>query len=122
MAKRSRRGRDFWAELVGEFEEAGATEEHRAFAERHGVECDSFRRWLYRLRAEAAGRPWKRRRTTAAARTPWPLVEIQGRALGPVEGGFELQLPGGTCVRVPSSFDEDGLRRLLVVLGEARSS
>ena len=54
-----RRGREFWAKLVNQFERGGAAELHQAFADRHGVECDTFRRWLYLLRAERRGRRWR---------------------------------------------------------------
>jgi hypothetical protein len=51
MAKR-RRGREFWARLISEFESNGGRESHAAFAERHGVLLLTFRTWLYRLRSE----------------------------------------------------------------------
>jgi hypothetical protein len=47
MEKHIRRGREFWARLVGEFEAAGGIERHKAFAVRHGVRCYSSQRWLY---------------------------------------------------------------------------
>jgi hypothetical protein len=51
MAKR-RRGREFWAQLISEFESNGGRESHAAFAARHGVLLLTFRTWLYRLRSE----------------------------------------------------------------------
>lgn len=47
-----RRGREFWQGLIAEFEGEGEREEHAEFAARHGVLVDTFRTWLYRLRAE----------------------------------------------------------------------
>jgi hypothetical protein len=123
MAKRRRRGREFWTRLIGEFEAGGGREEHQSFADRQGVRCDLFRRWLYKLRSEAQGRRRHRRPGGSAVVTPtWPLVEIQGRRFGLGEGGFEVELLGGVRLHVPPSFDQDALRRLLAILGEARSA
>src|SRR3954463_14823319 len=105
MAKRRRRGREFWARLINEFEAGGGKEEHRTFADRHGVRCESFRGWLYRLRAETRGRRRPSGRAVAVT-APWPLVEIQGPKPGSGEGGFELELVGGVRVHVPRWFDE----------------
>ncbi|WP_437289330.1 hypothetical protein [Sorangium sp. So ce406] len=41
------------------------------------------------------------------------LIEIQST---PADARFELELGQGRCLRVPASFDADGLRRLLDVL------
>lgn len=52
-----RRGRDFWEPVIAEFE--AAPEQHEAFALARGLNVDTFRRWLYRLRREqtkSAGR------------------------------------------------------------------
>jgi hypothetical protein len=49
-----RRGRDFWAPVVAEFE--AAPEQHEAFALARGLNVDTFRRWLYRLRREQTKR------------------------------------------------------------------
>lgn len=119
MPKFVRRGREFWAQVIGEFEGEGAVEPHQEFVDRHGVECDSFRRWLYRFRAERQGRAWRgrhRRRTQKVAAVPWPLVEVQS---GPVaDGRFEVDLPRGRRLRVPASFEAEALRHLLAILDE----
>jgi hypothetical protein len=120
MPKQVRHGREFWVQLVEEFERGGAAQGHEEFAERHKVRCDSFRRWLYRLRAERKGRQWRGSRGAGTRKTRasvgWPLVEVQGVAVG--DGRFELELAGGRRLLVPTSFDEEALRRLLAVLSE----
>jgi hypothetical protein len=74
MAKRRRRGREFWTPLINEFEAGGGSEEYRGFADRHGVRCGSFRGWLYKLRSETQGRRRPRPSGRAAAVTaPWLL-------------------------------------------------
>jgi hypothetical protein len=45
-----RKGREYWQGLVSEFEAAPCR--HGEFAARHGVRVDTFRQWLYRVRAQ----------------------------------------------------------------------
>jgi hypothetical protein len=49
----------------------------------------------------------------------WPLVEVQGLAVG--SGRFEVELPGGRRLLVPAAFDAETLRRLLAILAETSS-
>lgn len=122
MPKQTRRGRKFWVKLVKEFEQGGAAEGHQEFADRQKVQCDSFRRWLYRLRAEKRGRPWRssgRGRRSKLAGAGWPLVEVQGVPVS--SSRFEVELSGGRRVLVPASFEVEALRRLLAVLAETVS-
>ncbi len=119
MPKFVRRGREFWSGLVEEFDREGAAEGHEEFATRHGVRCDTFRRWLYLLRAEKSGRVWQRRRRKAprqVARNPWPLVEVE--AAPAADTRFEIDLAQGRRLRVPVAFDGDALRRLLAIFDE----
>ena len=106
--------------MVKEFEQDGAAEGHQEFADRQKVRCEAFRRWLYRLRAERKGRPWRSSRGGRTGKTPasagWPLVEVQGLPVD--DGRFEIELPGGCRLLVPASFDEETLRRLLAALSE----
>jgi hypothetical protein len=123
MQKHVRRGREFWSRLVDEFEGADVVERHKAFADRHGVRCCSFQRWLYRLRHEGLSAGHKARRADKRARTasalPWPLVEVQSGRV--TDGRFEIESPGGWRVRVPPSFEAEGLRRLLAIFDEERA-
>jgi len=123
MEKHIRRGRDFWAKVVAEFEGGGAVERHKAFADRHGVRCDSFQRWLYRVRREQRSPPRNAARVDKRARTaralPWPLVEVQSGRV--TDGRFEIESPGGWRVRVPPSFEAEGLRRLLEIFDKERA-
>jgi hypothetical protein len=119
MPKFVRRGGEFWAKLVAEFQRAGGTEPHAEFAGRHGVRVGSFQRWLYRLRAEEQGRRRGRKRRIEGrqvARVPWPLVEVKTARATDVR--FEIELSGGRRLRVPESFDDGVLRRLLAIFDE----
>jgi transposase-like protein len=106
MSKRRHRGRDEQRRLIQEWEESG--ESVAAFAARIGVASNT----LYR---------WRAPKTTALPTLPEStlarIVEVQAAAM-PADTRFEIEF-GGRRVRVPASFDETGLRRLLRVLETA---
>ncbi len=114
---RKRRGREFWTELVDEYEAAGAGERHQEFADRHDVECDTFRRWLYLFRAERRGRPWQPGKGSAQAPAiALPLVEVQ--PVSAADARFEVELADGVRIHVPMMFEAESLRRLLAALAD----
>ncbi len=114
---RTRRGRKFWSKLVDAFEAAGAVERHQEFADRHGVECNTFRRWLYLFRAERRGRRWQPGKGSAPAPAiALPLVEVQPVSVA--DARLEVELPGGVRIHVPTTFEAEALRRLLAVLAD----
>lgn len=118
-----RRGRKFWAKLVEEFELGGAAELHQEFADRNGVACDTFRRWLYLLRAEKRGRRWGTSRGARRKPTPPMALSLIEVGSGPMaDGRFEIDLPRGRRLRVPASFEADVLRRLLAIFDETPAS
>jgi transposase-like protein len=106
MSKRRHRGRDEQRRLIQEWEESG--ESAAAFAERIGVASNT----LYRWRAASTSAPLKVPESTLAR-----IVEVRAAAM-PADTRFEIEF-GGRRVRVPASFDETGLRRLLRVLEAA---
>lgn len=67
---------------------------------------------------------WRRRLGKAE---PTTFQEIVVRPSSPMSGGkrdataFEVALPSGDVVRVPASFDEEALARLLDVLARVRA-
>ena len=121
MAKRIRHARDFWTELVEEYEGSGRREKHQDFADRHGVGCGCFRRWLYRLRDERRGKavraPDRKKRDRKTAGGGWPLVEVQGISAG-AEPRLEVELANGRRLLVPASFDVEAFGRLLAMIAE----
>jgi hypothetical protein len=54
-----RRGRDYWAGVVGEFEGSGLTQ--REFCERRGLKFTAFRNWVYRVRGKVGAKPGRKR-------------------------------------------------------------
>ena len=79
------------------------------FARRHRVERERLVRWVRRL-GGAGGGELKFH----------PVRLMEG---GPGSGGgesIEIQLAGGPCIRVAHGFEAEDLRRVLLVLAEAR--
>jgi hypothetical protein len=104
MSKRRHRRRDEQRRLIQEWKESG--ESAAAFAARIGVASNT----LYRWRAASTG-------ASLPESTLARIVEVRAAAM-PADMRFEIEL-GGRRVRVPASFDETGLRRLLRVLETA---
>ena len=116
-----RHGRKFWTKLVERFETEGGRERHQRFADRHGVQCDTFRRWLYLLRSERHGRRWcSSKAALPAATTALPLVEVQPVRVA--DARFEIELRDGVRVHVPATFEAETLRRLLALFTNKPSS
>ena len=92
MAKRSE-----WVRTVQRWRRSGLTSSE--FSAREGLNAGTLLWWSSRLRREARGR------------APLAFVEVAAVAAGPVE----VELTNGRIVRVPSSFDEDSLRRLFAL-------
>lgn len=90
--------------MIQEWEESG--ESVAAFAARIGVASNTLSRW--RTASTSASLP-----ESTLAR----IVEVRAAAM-PADTRFEIDL-GGRRVRVPASFDETVLRRLLRVLETA---
>lgn len=90
------------------------------FAARHGLDSQRVYRWRHRLGERPAT-------LVPTVRFAEVLIGRAGKVVGSRAGQpggerFEVELRGGTIVRVGPSFDADALRRLLRVLneGEAR--
>jgi hypothetical protein len=94
--------RDRWHEHVEQWASSGLTAAQ--YGDRAGVNPRTLTYWKWRLGQESRERVTP---TTVAA-----FVEVHPRR----EEGFELELRGGRRLRVPASFDEPALRRLIELL------
>lgn len=92
-------------EVIASLEHSGQSV--GAFAAEHGVDPQRIYLWRRRLG-----------RTRSAGSTFRELV-VRPAAAEYVHGPFEIVVASGTVVRVPASFDPDGLARLLEVLARA---
>jgi hypothetical protein len=92
---------------------SGYGETAREFAAKHGVKASTLSGWAWRLgrdRAADAGRQANPLQLPASK-----VIELRGLPVQMHEECFELEV-GRRRVRVPPSFDEDALRRLIGVL------
>src|SRR4051812_39339871 len=100
-----RRRRAQWPKLVARWEASG--ESAAMFAATVGVSARTLCRWRRELRKQAAA--------DSAVPALTKLVEVRPARLAS-DDRFEVRLPSGRSVRVPASFDEAALERLLRVL------
>ena len=103
MAKRSRAA---WTKLVREWRESGLTA--GAFAMRRQIRPKTLLWWGAKLRREAA-----------AVVRPIEFIEVAAPLVGASER-FEVHLPNGRWVAVPTAFDEAALARLLPIVEGGR--
>ena len=106
-------GRPYWREaearvLVEAWQ--GSGEMLAGFARRHGVEPRRLARWVRRFERGA---------DEGVRFHPVRLLEQQAEPEGSGSGApIEIELAHGRRVCVPRGFEEEDLRRVLVVLGE----
>jgi hypothetical protein len=111
----ARESREVWVKRVERWQESGLRAHE--FAGELGVNAATLAQWKYRLAAEA-----REGRANAPATEAVEFVELDTTAAPvtpePARSGtvFELLLPSGIAVRVPSDFDADALRRLVDVM------
>ena len=97
----------YWREVIGDQQASGVS--ISAFCRERGVSPASFFAWRRKLAAR-----------DCEAADKFVPVELGPPAPAAPQPGFELALPTGLRVLVPSRFDADALRKLLDVL-EARA-
>jgi transposase-like protein len=106
--------REAWSRLVSQWRSSGETA--REFASRHGVNASTLSGWAWRLGREGGSDAGTRPRSSLPTAN---MIEVRAVPTKVYEECFELEV-GGRRVRVPPSFDEDALRRLIDVLEDAR--
>lgn len=102
----------FWSALIKERAASGLS--LREFAGARGVVASTLAWWgseIRRREARRAGRAVPARPKPKSI--PFVPVTVAESPMDPV---FEVALPGGAAVRVPTDFDADSLRRLITVL------
>lgn len=95
-----------WADTVARFERSGLTQ--KVFCSRERIPLSTLRYWGHRLKARN-GRGGRRHRPSFLS------VRVLD-SVRPASSPFEIALPGGRVVRVPSDFDLESLRKLLSAL------
>jgi len=104
----------FWSSLIEERAVSGQS--LREFAAEKGVVQSTLAWWGSEIKRREARRTGRPPRSVREAKTiPLVPVTVAESHMDPV---FEVALPGGAAVRVPTDFDADSLRRLVAVLEE----
>ncbi|WP_437746556.1 hypothetical protein WMF39_17015 [Sorangium sp. So ce1504] len=126
--ERSRVPRGEWRKRVERWRDSGLTAAE--FAGELGINPRTLMHWKWLLarddkasapaleRGQSPKRARASKQAQLAAAVPVAgdragLIEIQS---APADARFELELGRDRCLRVPASFDADGLRRLLDVM------
>ena len=105
-------GREFWTQMIQEYESREQEQTHWGFCEEHGLELGTFRSWLYRLRGEwrAAGEE--------LALVPVEITDIDHGAVAVADSAGEASpvdaaFPGGMVVRFQTGTDPAYMAELL---------
>lgn len=128
--ERSRVPREEWRKRVERWRDSGLTAAE--FAGELGINPRTLMYWKWLLARddnasapapEGRQAPTPKRARASKLAEPAAAVPVAGDRAGlieiqsaPADGRFELELGRGRRLRVPASFDPDGLRRLLDVL------
>lgn len=113
----ARESREVWAKRVERWRESGLRANE--FAAEVGVNAATLAQWKYRLAAEARAEA-PSPATAKAAAVSFVEVNAEAEPVAPerpaAQSTFEVVLPSGITVRVPSRFDAVALRRLVDVM------
>jgi transposase-like protein len=111
------------AEVVGRYEESERTQ--RVFAREEGIGVSTLQLWLRQARGDEAGaRPSASEARNGSGRAESiSLLEVKlegarSAANGRDAAGYEVELGGGTRLRLGTGFVEEEVRRLLALLKE----
>ena len=104
-----------WRQLLQQWQRSGLT--LAAFARNAGVTPGALSYWRRRFADEPTPPP---RDEPALSFVPVTLTDAAALATPPgapaTAASFEIALPDGIALRVPSDFDADALRRLIATL------
>lgn len=110
MPRTSTVERAFWEKRIASFRKSELTA--NAFAERIGVNVHTLKKWKWKLDSEAkAGGPRKSAKAAKRSAPSASFVEIMPAFSQPIE-----IVIGETTIRIDAGFDDETLRRAVVVL------
>ncbi|KYG01375.1 hypothetical protein BE21_56635 [Sorangium cellulosum] len=106
-----------WRDRVARWHKSGHSA--RVFAEQEGVSAGTLYSWSRRLGMKRS--EYRQRLDKATLPALLPVVVAPSGATAPSLGAaLEIVLPDGAVVRVPPTFDEDTLSRVVRALGGSR--
>jgi transposase-like protein len=100
----------YWAGLVARWQESGVSQ--LAFCRQEGINAGTFAWWKRQLRKAPGEVPQGRERPREAAER---FVEVRLTNSSPLST-YEVVLPRGRSIRVPSQFDPQTLSRLITAV------
>ena len=114
---RARVSREVWAKRVERWQDSGLSAPE--FARELGINPSTLTFWKYQLKKDSKGSsPASAGRSRPGARPAAPprsaFVEVEAQTA--IDDRFELELSGGRRLRIPRSFDEAALRRVVRAL------
>jgi transposase-like protein len=106
--------------ILARYWKSGLTQ--RVFARKAGMSVSTLQYWLRRARSSNVEKPRKAGRSVSTSSISLLGVELDGPLpLGARSvGGYEIEMSGGVCLRVPGGFGDGEVRRLLALLKEVR--
>ena len=120
----TRAPRVVWMERVARWRDSGQSA--KEFAASQGLNVWTLRKWSDRLRRENSSSSTSLHGATAAQKPrspktgvgPLSFVEVVTSPVGghTLENGFEVVLPSGVIVRIPTRFEPEGLQRVLAAV------
>lgn len=99
-----------WSDLVAAWERSGLSQAE--FCRRQGINSGTFAWWKRQLGPASGDAPKRRGRLAKAADR---FVEVR-LTNSPSMSGYEVVLPRGRSIRVPSPFDPQILSRLITTV------
>jgi transposase-like protein len=106
--------------ILARYWESGLTQ--RVFARKAGLSVSTLQYWLRWARSLNEEKPGNENSSAAAPGISLLGVELAG--LPPLgaraAGGYEIEMSGGICLRLPDRFADEEVRRLLALLKEVR--
>ncbi|XXX73294.1 hypothetical protein WMF30_37165 [Sorangium sp. So ce134] len=106
-----------WRDRVARWHKSGHSA--RVFAKQEGVNAGTLYSWSRRLGMQRS--EYRKRSEKATLPALLPVVVAPAATTAPSSGApLEILLPDGAVVRVPPSFDETTLARVVRALGGAR--
>jgi transposase-like protein len=118
-SRRQRTEREAQA-ILARYWKSGLTQ--RVFARKVGMSVSTLQYWLRRARSLDADKP--RKAGSAGATTAISLLGVELAGALPLgarsDGGYEIEMSGGVCLRLPGGFGDGEVRRLLALLKEVR--
>ncbi|WP_437665496.1 IS66 family insertion sequence element accessory protein TnpA [Sorangium sp. So ce1182] len=106
-----------WRDRVARWHKSGHSA--RVFAEQEGVNAGTLYSWSRRLGMKRS--EYRQRSEKATLPTLLPVVVAPAGATASSSGAtLEIVFPDGAVVRVPPTFDEDTLARVVRALGGTR--